>query len=105
MTEKEDTSLELKELVFDNLLAFLSIHLDIPSHSLLETSLEIYAHELACLTISKKVKDNQSHTYSLIVYLRNIHLILFEHCIFNLKSFDDICKWVFDPGGKPPNLI
>jgi len=36
------------------------------------TSLEIYAHELACLPIPNKPTGDQSHTYSLVVCLCNI---------------------------------
>jgi len=37
-----------------------------------DTSLEIYAHELACLSISNKPMSDQCHTYNLVVCLRNI---------------------------------
>jgi len=51
MKKKEDISLELKELVFYNQLTCLSIYLDIRNHSFsMETNLEIFAHELVCLT-------------------------------------------------------
>jgi len=60
------------------------------------TSLEIYAHELACLPIPHKPMGDQSHTYSLVVCLCNIPLFFFEHCIFNLNFFYALCKWVFD---------
>jgi len=42
-----------------------------------DTSVEIYAHELVCLSIPNKPIGNQSHNYSLIVYLDNIILFLF----------------------------
>jgi len=57
-----------------------------------DTSLEIYAHELACLPIPNKLMDDQSHTYNLVVCLHNIPFLFFEHCIFNLKLFDDLCR-------------
>lgn len=46
MIEKEDTSLEFNESVFDNLLACLSIILESQSHFFsLDTDLEIDTHE------------------------------------------------------------
>jgi len=70
-----------------------------------DTSLEIYVHALAHLPILNKPIRDQSHAYSLVVCLRNIPLFVFEHCIFNLKLFDDLCKWIFDPRGKPPKSL
>jgi len=70
-----------------------------------DTSLEIYAHELARLPISNKLMGDQSHTYNWVVCLSNIHFLFFEHFIFNLKLFDDLCKWVFDPAGRPPKSL
>jgi len=60
---------------------------------------------LACLPISKNSMDDQSHTYFLAVCLCNIPLFFFEYCIFNLILFNALCRWVYDPGGRPPNLI
>jgi len=57
-----------------------------------DSSLEIYAHELACLTIPNKYMGNQSHTHNLVVCLRNIPFIFFVHFIFNLKLFDNFCR-------------
>jgi len=50
-----------------------------------DTSLEIYAHELAYLSIPNKPMGDQSHTYNWVVCLRNIPFLFFEHFIFNLK--------------------
>ena len=57
-----------------------------------DMSLEIYAHELACLSTSNKPMGDQSHTDNWVVYLSNIPFLLFEHFIFNLKLFDDWCR-------------
>jgi len=46
----------------------------------------------------------QRHAYSLVVYLCNFILFLFEHDIFALKLLDAFCRWVFDPGDKPSTL-
>ena len=70
-----------------------------------DTSLEIYGHELACLPISNKPMGDQSHTYNWVVCLSNIPFLFFEHFIFNLKLFDDLCRWVFDPEGRPPKSL
>ena len=67
-----------------------------------DTSLEIYAHELACLPISNKPTSDQSHTYNWVVCLSNIPFLFFEHFIFNLKLFDDWCRWIFDRGCRTP---
>jgi len=56
-----------------------------------DTSLEIYAHDLACLSLTNKPMGTQRHTYSLVVYLCNFLLFLFEHDIFALKLLENIC--------------
>jgi len=69
-----------------------------------DASLEKYAHKLVCLSIHNKPTNNQSNTYSLNVYLGNNFLFFFKHSIFKLKLLDDFCRWVFDPEGRPLNL-
>ena len=70
-----------------------------------DTNIEIYAHELACLPIPNKPMGDQSHIYNLVVCLSNIPFLFFEHFISNLKLFNDLCRWVFDPGGRPPKSL
>jgi len=52
-----------------------------------------------------KPMGDQSHAYSLVVCLHNILLFFFEHCIFNLNLFNDLCWWVFNPVGRPPKSL
>jgi len=70
------------------------------------TRLEIYSQQKVCLPIVNKPRSNQSYTYNLTIYLSNIFVIVSEHYIFKLKLFNNLCRRVFDPRGKPPkNLI
>ena len=69
------------------------------------TNIEIYAHELACLLILNKPMGDQNYTYNLVVCLSNIPFLFFDHFLSNLKLFDDLCRWVFDPGGRPPKSL
>jgi len=40
-----------------------------------DTNLEIYSHDLACLSIPNKSMGSKSHTYSFVVCLYNILLL------------------------------
>jgi len=83
-----------------------SIWLPIPHQNYGQNaSLEIYSQEKVCLSILNQPRGNQSHPYNLTIYLSNILEIFFEHDIFKLKLFDDLCMWVFDLGGESPKPL